>query len=165
MWKLHIRESNPVAPPTSSFASCETPATEVPPETAATRSSHAELSRIGKSMMVKGELSGSEDLYLDGEMEGSIALQDHSLIIGPNGRVRADIVAGDVVIQSKVDGNVLGSERVELKKTAVLVGDIVTRRIVVEEGACFKGSIDIDKGAAARHAESAERSLRSRKAS
>ena len=104
-----------------------------------------DMAHIGKSVMVKGELSGSEDLYLDGEVEGSIELRDHNLTVGPNGRVRANINAKEVIIQGKVDGSISGSERVELRKSGVLVGDIVTQRIVIEDGAYFKGGIDIRK--------------------
>lgn len=104
-----------------------------------------DLAHIGKSVMIKGELSGSEDLYLDGEVEGSIELHDHNLTVGPNGRVKANINAKEVIIQGKVDGNILGSDRVELRKSGVLVGDIVTQRIVIEDGAYFKGGIDIRK--------------------
>ncbi len=104
-----------------------------------------EVAHIGKSVLVKGELSGSEDLYLDGEVEGSIDLKGHSLTIGPHGRVRANVHARDVVVHGKVEGNVRGTERVELKKSAVLSGDIFTQRIVIEEGAFFKGGIDIQK--------------------
>ena len=107
----------------------------------------AEVAHIGKSVLVKGELSGSEDLYLDGEVEGSVALQGHSLTVGPHGRVRANIQARDVVIHGKIDGN-LRAERVEFKKSAVVMGDIVTGRIVIEDGAFFKGSIDIQREAA-----------------
>ena len=74
----------------------------------------ADVAHIGKSVLVKGELSGSEDLYLDGEVEGSIDLQEHSLTIGPHGRVRANVKARDVVVHGKVDGNIHGTERVEL---------------------------------------------------
>ncbi len=109
----------------------------------------ADVAHIGKSVLVKGELSGSEDLYLDGEVEGSILLKDHSLIVGPHGRVRANIQARDVVVHGKVDGNIRGTERVELKKSAVLVGDISTQRIIVEDGAFFKGAVDIQKDAKA----------------
>lgn len=109
----------------------------------------ADVAHIGKSVLVKGELSGSEDLYLDGEVEGSIQLKDHSLIVGPHGRVRANIQARDVVVHGKVDGNIRGTERVELKKSAVLVGDISTQRIIVEDGAFFKGAVDIQKDAKA----------------
>ena len=105
----------------------------------------ADVAHIGKSVLVKGELSGSEDLYLDGEVEGSIELKDHSLVVGPHGRVRAHINARDVTVHGKVDGNVKGTERVELKKSAVLVGDIFTQRIIIEDGAFFKGAIDIQK--------------------
>ena len=105
------------------------------------------LAHIGKSVLIKGELSGSEDLYLDGEVEGTIELRNHSLTIGPNGRVRASIHARDIVVHGKVDGAVHAGERVELKKTAVLVGDISTRRIAIEEGAYFKGGIDIQREA------------------
>lgn len=106
-----------------------------------------DVAHIGKSVLVKGELSGSEDLYLDGEVEGSIELKGHSLTIGPHGRVKANVHARDVVVHGKVEGNVRGTERVELKKSAVLVGDIFTQRIVIEDGAFFKGGIDIQKDA------------------
>ena len=105
------------------------------------------LAQIGKSVFIKGELSGSEDLFLDGEVEGSIDLQEHSLTIGPHGRMRANVKARDVVIHGKVDGNVEGTDRVELKRSSVLVGDISTQRIVIEDGAFFKGAIDIKKEA------------------
>jgi cytoskeletal protein CcmA (bactofilin family) len=105
----------------------------------------ADVAHIGKSVLVKGELSGSEDLYLDGEVEGSIDLKGHSLTIGPNGRVRANVNARDVVVHGKVEGNLRAVERVELKKSAILMGDIFTQRIVIEDGAFFKGGIDIQK--------------------
>lgn len=106
----------------------------------------ADVAHIGKSVIIKGELSGSEDLYLDGEVEGNIDLRNHNLVIGPNGRVRANVHAKDVVIHGKVDGNITGVDKVELKKSAVLNGDINTQRIVIEDGAFFKGAIDIRKG-------------------
>jgi len=104
-----------------------------------------DVAHIGKSVVIKGELSGSEDLYLDGEIEGSIELRDHSLTIGPNGRVKANINAKNVIVHGKVDGNISGTDRVELRKSAVLAGDIATQRIVIEDGAFFKGGIDIRK--------------------
>lgn len=111
-----------------------------------------DVAHIGKSVMIKGELSGSEDLYLDGEVEGSIELHDHNLTIGPNGRVKANINAKEVVVHGKVDGSISGSERVELRKSGVLIGDIVTQRIVIEDGAYFKGGIDIRKDKDKDHA-------------
>ncbi|MFB3815697.1 MAG: polymer-forming cytoskeletal protein [Terriglobales bacterium] len=106
-----------------------------------------DVAHIGKSVVVKGELSGSEDLYLDGEVEGSIELHGHNLTVGPNGKVRASIHAREVVVHGKVNGNIVNAERVELKKSAILVGDILTQRIVIEDGAFFKGGIDIQKEA------------------
>lgn len=119
----------------------------------------AEVAHIGKTVLVKGELSGTEDLYLDGEVEGSIELRDHSLVIGPHGKVRAHIHAKDVVVHGKVDGNIKGTERVELKKSAVLSGDIFTQRIIIEDGAFFKGAIDIQKEGAAKAAPKREASV------
>ncbi|HEU5453296.1 MAG TPA: polymer-forming cytoskeletal protein [Terriglobales bacterium] len=110
--------------------------------------SRSEVAHIGKSVLIKGELSGSEDLYFDGEIEGSIDLGSHSLTIGPNGRIRANVRAKDVVVNGKVDGDVSGSERVELRRSALMVGNIVTRRVVIEEGAFFKGQLDIQREAA-----------------
>ena len=100
-----------------------------------------ETAHIGKSVVIKGELSGSEDLYLDGEVEGSIDLKQNSVTIGPNGRVKAKVSAKSVILEGKVDGNVFGSERVEVRGSAVVNGDIVTKRIVIAEGAFFKGSV------------------------
>jgi len=110
-----------------------------------TENFRAEVANIGKSVIIKGELSGSEDLYLDGEVEGSVDLKEHSLTIGPHGTIQANIHAREVVVHGKVDGNVTGDEKVELKKSAVLTGDITTKRIVIEDGAYFKGAIDLQK--------------------
>ena len=105
----------------------------------------AEVAHIGKSVVVRGELSGSEDLYLDGQVEGSIELHDHHFTIGPHGRVKASVHAREVVVHGQLEGNVHGTERVELKKSAVLTGDIITQRIVIEDGAFFKGSLDTQR--------------------
>jgi cytoskeletal protein CcmA (bactofilin family) len=103
---------------------------------------------IGRSVLIKGELSGSEDLYLDGTVEGSIELPGNNLMVGPNGRVRAGIRARGVIIEGKVDGDIEASERVELRKTAVLTGSIVTQRVAIEDGAYFKGGVDVKRQAA-----------------
>jgi len=104
-----------------------------------------EFAHLGKSVVIKGELSGSEDLYVDGNVEGSIELRNHSLTVGPNGNVKANVSAKAVVIQGKVDGSVNASERVELRKSAVVTGDLTTQRIAIEEGAILKGKVDIQK--------------------
>jgi cytoskeletal protein CcmA (bactofilin family) len=113
----------------------------------------ADIAHIGKSVIIRGELSGSEDLYLDGEVEGSIELKGHSLTIGPNGHIRANVHALEVVIHGRVDGNIRAADRVELKKSAVLAGDIFTQRIMIEDGAFFKGAIDIQKPEAKHEAK------------
>ncbi|HVI08625.1 MAG TPA: polymer-forming cytoskeletal protein [Candidatus Binatia bacterium] len=103
------------------------------------------LAQIGKSVVIKGELSGSEDLYLDGQVEGSIALQGNSLTVGPNGQVKASVDAKGVVVQGKLEGNIQASDRVELRKSAIVTGDITTKRIAIEEGAFLKGKVDIHR--------------------
>ncbi|HEV3205432.1 MAG TPA: polymer-forming cytoskeletal protein [Terriglobales bacterium] len=108
----------------------------------------AEFAHIGKSVIIKGELSGSEDLYVDGQVEGSIELQGNRLIIGPHGQVRANVNAKGVIVQGKLEGNIVAGERAELTKSAIAVGDIVTQRVAIEEGAYFKGKIDIQRNAA-----------------
>ena len=105
----------------------------------------AEFAHIGKSVIIKGELSGSEDLYVDGQVEGSIELSGNRLIIGPHGQVRASVNVKGVIVQGKLDGNIRASERAELTKSAIAVGDIVTQRVAIEEGAYFKGKVDIQK--------------------
>jgi len=106
-----------------------------------------EFAHIGKSVVIKGELSGSEDLYVDGNVEGSIELRNHSLTVGPNGNVKANVSAKAVVVQGKLDGTVTASDRVELRKSAVVNGDVTTQRIAIEEGAFLKGKVDIQKEA------------------
>lgn len=107
------------------------------------------LANIGKSVVIKGELSGSEDLYVDGQIEGSIDLKNHSLTVGPNGNVKANVSAKSITIQGKVDGSVTASDRLDLRKSAVVTGDVSTQRIAIEEGAFLKGKVDIQKGTAA----------------
>ncbi|MGB6383686.1 MAG: polymer-forming cytoskeletal protein [Terriglobales bacterium] len=106
-----------------------------------------EFAHIGKSVVIKGELSGSEDLYVDGSVEGKIELRSHSLTVGPNGNVKADVSAKAVVIQGKLIGSVNASDRVELRKSAVVTGDVTTQRIAIEEGAFLQGKVDIQKEA------------------
>ena len=133
--------AQPVPPPAAAAApSIPNPQKETPK---ASDPHRADVGHIGKSVQIKGELTGSEDLYLDGSIEGTIDLRDHSLIIGPNGKIKADITARDLVVHGKVEGNVTATGRVELRKSCTLIGDVSTQRIVIEDGAFFKGAIDI----------------------
>ena len=102
-----------------------------------------EFAHIGKSIRVKGELSGNEDVYVEGELEGSIKLLGNSLTVGPNGKVHADVAVKSVTVGGALEGNIQASERTELRKTAVVNGDVQTRRIAIEEGAYFKGKLEI----------------------
>ena len=150
MWKA-TRKEDEFSTPAPEQAATKPAYTAAPPVTRAAEPPRAEVPRsvdiatIGKSVVVKGELSGSEDLYVDGEVEGSIALRGQSLTVGPNGRVRANIEARNVIVHGRVDGNIHASDRVELRKSASLSGDISTARVAIEDGAFFKGSIDIQK--------------------
>jgi len=106
---------------------------------------NGDFAHIGRSVIVKGELSGSEDLYIDGQVEGTIELRGNNLTIGPHGQVKANINAKDVMVQGKLDGNILASQRALLAKSAIATGDIVTQRVAIEEGAYFRGKVDIQR--------------------
>ena len=116
-----------------------------------------DFAHIGKSVVIKGELSGSEDLYVDGTVEGTIQLAANNLVVGPNGHVHADVSAKVVVIQGKLEGNIQASERAELRKSAVIVGDIVTQRIAMEDGAYVKGKVEILRDIAKPNSQPATR--------
>jgi len=100
---------------------------------------------IGKAVRINGQISSKEDLYVDGDVEGTLEAPEHKVTIGPNGTVHATIKAREVVALGSIQGNVEAADRIEIRKDAKLVGDIRTARIVIEDGAYFKGSIDIVK--------------------
>jgi cytoskeletal protein CcmA (bactofilin family) len=100
---------------------------------------------IGKAVKVVGQIFSREDLYVDGEVEGTVEALEHKLTIGPNGTVRATVKAREVVALGTIQGNVEAAEKIEIRKDAKLTGDIRTARIIIEDGAYFKGSIDIVK--------------------
>jgi cytoskeletal protein CcmA (bactofilin family) len=102
------------------------------------------VASIGKSLHVKGELSGNEDLAIEGKVDGTIALRGHHLTIGQTGRVTAGIQAKAVVVGGQVNGNVSANDKVEVAATGTLVGDIRAPRVVLVDGARFKGRIDMD---------------------
>jgi cytoskeletal protein CcmA (bactofilin family) len=98
---------------------------------------------LGKSVSVKGQIFSREDLTIDGEVEGTIEMQEHRLTIGANGKVRASVKAREVIVLGTLHGNVETGDRLDIRKEAKLVGDIRTARIVIEDGAYFKGNVDI----------------------
>ena len=101
---------------------------------------------IGKSVVIKGELNGSEDLTIEGQVEGKIELRQNVLTIGPNGRIKAQVFAKSVVILGEVTGNVTASEKVDIRDNGSVDGDIVSPRVAIAEGAHFRGSVDMQHG-------------------
>ena len=113
-----------------------------------------EQATIGKSLVIKGEVTGSESLYIDGRVEGSINLAGNRVTIGRNGVVAANIMAREIVVIGKVRGNLTASDRVDIRGEGSLTGDVVAQRISIEDGAFFKGGIDIRKPGATANGKS-----------
>ena len=133
----------PVTTSTMSHSSAsETSSAPAPRPTIGTT---AEQATIGKSLVIKGEVTGSESLYIDGRVEGSINLAGNRVTIGRNGVVAANINAREIVVLGKVRGNLTASDRVDIRNDGSLTGDVVAARISIEDGAFFKGGIDIRK--------------------
>ncbi len=141
------------APPTSSELAKEgIPMSTLPGRN--TTEPHLDLHRggqavLGKSVIVKGQIYSREDLTIDGEVEGTVELQEHRLTIGPNGKVSASVKARELVVLGTIHGNVETTDKIDIRKDAKLVGDIKTARVVIEDGAYFKGNIDIVRAAEA----------------
>jgi len=115
-----------------------------------------DIVNIGKSVVIKGELNGSEDLTIEGHVEGTIQLREHVLTIGPNGRIKAQVFAKAVIVLGEVHGNVTASDKVDIRDNGSVEGDLVAPRIAIAEGAHFKGSVDMQrKGAAPQQAKPA----------
>ena len=109
-----------------------------------------EKAHIGRSVVIKGELDGSEDLVIDGHVEGKVELRDHTLTVGPNGRVKAQVFAKAVIVIGELVGNVSATEKVDIRENGSVDGDLVAPRVAIAEGAHFRGSIDMQrKGGAA----------------
>ncbi|MGH9237535.1 MAG: bactofilin family protein [Vicinamibacterales bacterium] len=103
---------------------------------------------IGKSVVIKGELNGSEDLTIEGHVEGKIELKDHVLTIGPNGKIKAQVHAKSVIVLGEVNGNVTATEKVDIRDGGSVDGDIVSPRVAIAEGAHFRGTVDMQRKAA-----------------
>ena len=104
-----------------------------------------DIVNIGKSVVIKGELNGSEDLTIEGHVEGTIQLRDHVLTIGPNGRIKAHVFAKAVVVLGEMTGNVTASDKVDIRDNGSVDGDIVAPRVAIAEGAHFRGSVDMQR--------------------
>jgi len=153
MWKPNQTGGNtpstpePVRPstPATSFEAAPTRPATVGASSAASAVPTGEQATIGKSLIVKGELTGSESLYIDGKVEGAINLPGNRVTVGRNGQVAANIVAREIVVLGKVRGNCQASDRVDIRSEGSLTGDVIAARISIEDGAFFKGGIDIRK--------------------
>src|SRR5690349_9791540 len=153
MWKP--ASTMPSSPNTKPVAEAEKPVMSAPPTlsteptpVAAPRNAvlnNQEQATIGKSLVIKGEVTGSESLYIDGRVEGAINLPGNRVTVGRNGQVQANINAKEVVVLGKAKGNVTASDRVDIRNEGSLGGDVICQRISIEDGAWFKGSIDIRK--------------------
>ncbi len=117
-----------------------------------------DIVNIGKSVVIKGELNGSEDLTIEGHVEGTIQLREHVLTIGPNGKIKAQVFAKSVIVLGEVTGNVTASEKVDIRDNGSVDGDIVSPRVAIAEGAHFRGSVDMQRkgGQAAAPAKPAQ---------
>jgi cytoskeletal protein CcmA (bactofilin family) len=151
MWKPTNQPST--TPSRPSEPERPTPVTSMPSEPVsaaaprpAVAASTADQAKIGKSLVIKGEVTGSESLYIDGRVEGSINLAGNRVTVGRNGVVAANINAREIVVLGKVRGNLTASDRVDIRSDGSLTGDVVAARISIEDGAFFKGGIDIRKG-------------------
>ena len=156
MWNKRKEEEYPPKPASAPAPSASQAKENVPVSTNPTPSHTATDSRgpaiIGKSVMIKGQIFSREDLTIDGEIDGSVELHEHRLTVGPNGKLQAGVKAREVVVLGTIHGNVEASDKIDIRKDAKLVGDIKTARIVIEDGAYFKGSIDIARPEVAKPA-------------
>jgi cytoskeletal protein CcmA (bactofilin family) len=160
MWKptnqpttTPARTNEPERPATPAPISSATPETNAPRPVAAPS---ADQATIGKSLVIKGEVTGSESLYIDGRVEGSISLAGNRVTVGRNGVVSANINAREIVVLGKVRGNLTASDRVDIRSDGSLTGDVVAARISIEDGAFFKGGIDIRKAGQKANGEEAK---------
>lgn len=142
MWK----RDEAVRPPSGQPAAQPQPAVAgSPTRPEASRTMERDIVNIGKSVIIKGELSGSEDLTIEGQVEGTIQLNDHALTIGPNGKIKAQVFAKSVIVLGEVNGNVTATEKVDIRDNGSVDGDIVSPRVAIAEGAHFRGSVDMQR--------------------
>src|SRR5215213_9695867 len=122
-----------------------TPVTKAPARPDAVHHMEKDIVNIGKSVVIKGELNGSEDLTIEGHVEGTIQLREHVLTIGPNGRIKAQVFAKSVIVLGEVTGNVTASDKVDIRDNGSVDGDIISPRVAIAEGAHFRGSVDMQR--------------------
>jgi cytoskeletal protein CcmA (bactofilin family) len=141
MWKRDEAVKPPVSHPPAPVASQPVGPSHHPDS----RRFDREVVNIGKSVSIKGELSGAEDLVIEGQIDGKVELKDHVLTIGPNGRIKAHIFAKSVIVLGELNGNVTATEKVDIRDGGAVDGDIIAPRIAIAEGAHFRGSVDMQR--------------------
>ena len=141
MWK----RDEAVKPSAPAPAPAQQPVSTAPAPQPETRRIERDVVNIGKSVVIKGELNGSEDLTIEGHVEGKIELKDHVLTIGPNGRIKAQVLAKSVIVLGEVNGNVTATEKVDIRDGGSVDGDIVSPRVAIAEGAHFRGTVDMQR--------------------
>ena len=143
MWNPRETETSTTNRQTAKRKGQPTPSRKSTPASEQVGPSHgAGIVNIGQSIFIHGELTGSEDIAIEGRVDGKIDLKEHNLTIGPKGRIQAEVNAKTVVVQGKLTGNISASEKVELAETSRVSGDIITPRIFIADGARLKGSVD-----------------------
>jgi cytoskeletal protein CcmA (bactofilin family) len=154
MWKrdeaVRPTSGQPAAPPPTPAPNVAASPTNRPE---AGNSMEKDIVNIGKSVVIKGELNGSEDLTIEGHVEGTIQLREHVLTIGPNGKIKAQVFAKSVIVLGEVMGNVTASDKVDIRDNGSVEGDLVSPRIAIAEGAHFKGTIDMQRKGAPQPAQ------------
>ena len=150
MWKRDEAvkpTSSPQPNPTTATAAPVAPSQQQAPAAPQpeARRNERDVVNIGKSVVIKGELNGSEDLTIEGHVEGKIELKDHVLTIGPNGKIKAQVFAKSVIVLGEVNGNVTATEKVDIRDGGSVDGDIISPRVAIAEGAHFRGSVDMQR--------------------
>src|SRR6202451_1260768 len=140
-----VQPARPTIPSANAPASPGEAKTMAPNDSTYPSTSSGNTARLGSSLQVKGESTGNEDLMIDGTVEGLVQLEDRKLTVGASAKVTADVIAREVIVYGNVKGNLRARDRIEIKKDGSVVGDLTTARISIEDGAYFKGSIEIDK--------------------
>ena len=146
MWKRDeaVKPTGPGTPATPAPPAQHQTQAPVPPD-ARRQQMERDVVNIGKSVVIKGELNGSEDLTIEGHVEGKIELRDHVLTIGPNGKIKAQVFAKAVIVLGEVNGNVTASEKVDIRDGGSVDGDIISPRVAIAEGAHFRGAVDMQR--------------------
>jgi cytoskeletal protein CcmA (bactofilin family) len=149
-WDKKPEEENPPKPAEKVWVppatpKVESPKTEATPKVSNPMPSSQNPTVLGRSVISKGEISASEDLSIEGQFDGTINMKDHCLTVGTNGQVKAEIQARQVVIHGTVNGNITAREKVEIRRTGRVQGDLTAAGVAIEDGAYFKGSIEIQR--------------------